>query len=63
MHCHRDEQELANRLAGFQEDLNQDPNSVHILLRPKTHLDPEEEKLRVCDGAGFSRLATTLSAP
>lgn len=47
LHCHRDEQELADRLAGFQQELNQDPSSVHTRLRPKTHLDPEEEKLRV----------------
>lgn len=47
LHCHRDEQELADHLAGFQRELNQDPSSVHTRLRPKTHLDPEEEKLRI----------------
>ena len=47
LHCHRDEEELTERLAGFQASVNQDPHAVHARLRPKTHLDPEEEKLRV----------------
>lgn len=47
LHCHRDEDELRERIASFQSQLNDDPNAVHRRLRPKTCLDPTEEKLRV----------------
>ena len=47
LHCHRDEQELRDRVAGFEAQVNDDPRAVHCRLRPKTRLDPEEEKLRV----------------
>ncbi len=47
LHCHRDEDELRDRICGFQAQLNDEPTSVHGRLRPKTRLDPEEEKLRV----------------
>ena len=47
LHCHRDEDELRDRICGFQAQLNDEPSSVHGRLRPKTRLDPEEEKLRV----------------
>ena len=47
LHCHRDEEELTERLASFQASVNEDPHGVHARLRPKTHLDPEEEQLRV----------------
>jgi hypothetical protein len=44
--CHRDEEELRDRVAGFEAQLNGDPSAVPCRLRPKTCLDPEEEKLR-----------------
>lgn len=47
LHCHRDEDELRERLASFEAQLNDEPAQVHARLRPKTHLNPEEEKLRV----------------
>ena len=47
LHCHRDEDELRERIGSFQAQLNDDPRSVHARLRPKTRLDPLEEKLRV----------------
>lgn len=47
LHCHRDQEELRNRVAGFQAQLNDEPSAVHRRLRPKTRLAPEEEKLRV----------------
>ena len=47
LHCHRDEDELRERIGSFDAQLNDDPGSVHARLRPKTRLDPREEKLRV----------------
>lgn len=46
LHCHVDFQQLTDRIEGLQCRLNDDPSAVHKRLRPKTHLDPEEEKLR-----------------
>ena len=47
LHCHRDEDELRDRIASFQTQLNDEPSTVHGRLRPKTRLYPHEEKLRV----------------
>lgn len=47
LHCHRGEAELRERVEGFQTQRKDEPSSVWGRLRPKTHLNPEEEKLRV----------------
>jgi transposase len=47
LHCHRDEEELRERIQAFEAQLNDEPGAVHHRLRPKTHLDLQEEKLRV----------------
>jgi len=46
LRCHVDFQQLTDRIEGLQCRLNDDPSAVHKRLRPKTRLDPEEEKLR-----------------
>lgn len=40
LHCHRDEEELRDRVAGFEAQANDDTSVVHCRLRPKTWLDP-----------------------
>ena len=47
LHCHRVEDDLRERLASFEAQLNDEPAQVHAWHRPKTRLDLEEEKLRV----------------
>lgn len=47
LHTHRDEQELVDRIALFVAQLLDSPADVHRRLKPKLHLDPAEEKLRV----------------
>ena len=47
LHCHGDESELRDRIALFEAHLNDFPDAVSTRLRPKLHLPPEEEKLRV----------------
>lgn len=49
LHCHADEQELMDRIAAFVDRLQDCPAEVHRRLKPKLHLDPEEEKLRVSE--------------
>ena len=46
LHCHVDLEQLTERIEGLQSQLNDEPATVHRRLRPKTRLDPEEEKLR-----------------
>lgn len=46
LHCHVDIEQLTDRIASLQAQLNDEPATVHKRLRPKTNLDPEEEKLR-----------------
>ena len=47
LHCHPSEQQLAERIAAFVDSLLDDPAAVHKRLRPKLHLSPQEEFLRV----------------
>jgi len=47
LHCHRDEQELCDRIAAFVDRLLDSPTEVHRRLRPKLQLDPAVENLRV----------------
>jgi len=47
LHCHRDLAELEARIACFEATLNDCPSAVHARLRPKLHLDPAKEKLRL----------------
>lgn len=47
LHCRRDKDELRERIQAFAAQLNDEPRAVRHRLRPKTRLDPQEEKLRV----------------
>lgn len=47
LHTHRDEQELVDRIALFVSKLLDSPADVHRRLKPKLHLHPEEENLRL----------------
>jgi hypothetical protein len=38
---------LRERIRSFEVQLNDDPAAVQQRLRPKTRLEPQEEKLRV----------------
>lgn len=55
LHCHGDESELRDRISLFEARLNDTPALVTTRLRPKLHLDPEEEKLRVWAEARFKK--------
>ncbi len=45
--CYDNRAELIAQLEQFQQAINATPNAVADPLWVKTHLDPEEEKLRV----------------
>lgn len=46
-HCHADQEELIERVAAFEAQINQDPGQVADRLWVQNHLDPAVEKLRV----------------
>ena len=46
LHCHSTVAELIERVADFAWSVNMDPAALSGRLALKTHLDPEEEKLR-----------------
>lgn len=45
-HCHATADDLTQRVAAFQNQINKDPCAVADRLWVKDHLDPDEEKLR-----------------
>ena len=47
LHCHPNEQHLAERIAAFVAPLLDEPVTVHKRLRPKLSLNRQEEFLRV----------------
>jgi len=47
LHCHRDEEQLCERICAFVDQLLDCPSQVHRRLKPKLHLHPDTEKLRV----------------
>lgn len=47
LHCHYTIDELVDRVADFVWTVNMDPAILSTRLHIKTHLDPQEEKLRI----------------
>jgi len=45
--CYQSQQDLISAVALFQERINLDPNAIADRLWVKSHLEPDEEKLRV----------------
>lgn len=61
VHCHRDEHELADRLAGFEAYLNQDPSAVHTRLRPKTSWTRKKRNCEFEAGRGLDSPSRTFA--